>query len=500
VRLKLSWSSCLAALLLIPLFCLPALYNRHPVLYPDSVGYFHSGSAALDALAPVESAVEDLAEGKAHAASPLNRQASRPAEKTMAERSLDGTSTSRSPYYGVLLVVLTHLGGEWALPLVQVVLSIMAIMLAARHLGRPRTLALFSICAITGLVAGLGIFSTTIMPDVFAGLAILATALLITAFRSMSGKERCFWLTVLLASCLFHKANLATSAMLAMLGIGYCWLTARVDKVLAASLFGVLAAAVIGHMVVNIAVEKTSGRPPIQTPFLLARLVGDGTAEQYLRKHCPQAGYALCRFLPRMPMSENDFLWSSVPPKTVMKTAPVETQSAIAAQSNAIIRGVLTEFPLQQAKASSENAIRQLFDVGIREYGLGIAGMQKDDSAMAPILQAYSDSRIAEGSMPLGAMSTVMLIAYIAGFGALAALFFSRSRRMLPAQAWKIVGIVVTGIVINALISGVIAGVFDRYQGRVAWLIPFVALLLWYQRGWPTTTSPGERQSRPAPQ
>ena len=135
----------------------------------------------------------------------------------MAERSLDGTSTSRSPYYGVLLVILTRLGGEWALPLVQVALSIMAIMLAARHLGRPRALALFSICAATGLIAGLGIFSTTVMPDVFSGLAILATALLIAAFGSMSAKERCFWLVLLLGSCLFHKANLATSAMLAVL-------------------------------------------------------------------------------------------------------------------------------------------------------------------------------------------------------------------------------------------------------------------------------------------
>ena len=500
MRLALPWSKCLAALLLIPLFCLPALYNHHPVLYPDSVGYFHSGSAALEALEPAESAFVDMVEGKAHAAAPLSPPHADPAGKTMAERSLDGTSTSRSPYYGVLLVILTRLGGEWALPLVQVALSIMAIMLAARHLGRPRALALFSICAATGLIAGLGIFSTTVMPDVFSGLAILATALLIAAFGSMSAKERCFWLVLLLGSCLFHKANLATSAMLAVLGIGYCWLTARIDKIQAASLAGVLAAAVIGHMVVNVAVEKTSGRPPIQTPFLLARLVGDGTAEQYLRKHCPQAGYALCRFLPRMPMSENDFLWSSVPPKTVMKTASVETQSAIAAQSNAIIKGVLTEFPLQQAKASSENAIRQLFEVGVREYGLGISVMPKDDSAMLPILDAYSSSRIAQGSMPLDAISTVMLIAYLAGFGALAALFFSGSAQALPAQGWKIAGILIAGVVINALVSGVIAGVFDRYQGRVAWLIPFVALLLWHQRGWSTTISPGERRTRPVPQ
>ena len=159
MRLALPWSKCLAALLLIPLFCLPALYNHHPVLYPDSVGYFHSGSAALEALEPAESAFVDMVEAKAHAAAPLSSPHAHPAGKTMAERSLDGTSTSRSPYYGVLLVILTRLGGEWALPLVQVALSIMAIMLAARHLGRPRALALFSICAATGLIGGLGIFS-----------------------------------------------------------------------------------------------------------------------------------------------------------------------------------------------------------------------------------------------------------------------------------------------------------------------------------------------------
>lgn len=487
MRLLLPWGRFMAALLLVVIFCLPALYNRHPILYPDSVGYFHSGSAAIEVLVPLETALGGMIEGKANASS----QTEPPAEKTIEERSEDGTSTSRSPYYGATLVVLTRIGGEWALPLAQVLLSIIALFVAARHLGRPGRSALFVICAITGLIAGLGVFSTTVMPDVFAGLAILAVAVLLAGYQAISARERLFWLGLLLVSCLFHKANLAASAVLIVLGVVYLWLTARRDLRQTGWLFGTLVVAMLGHMLVNVVVEKASGRPPIQTPFLLARLVGDGTAERYLRKHCPQAGYALCAYLPRMPMTENDFLWSSTPPKTAMKTASVETQEAISRESDAILKGVLTEFPLEQARASAGNVLRQFFDVGVKEYGLGLGGVARNVPGMESILNAYADSRIAEKTMPLALISTVMLAAYLAGFAGLGAL--ALTKRALPRASLEITIFIVAGVIINAAVSGVIAGVFDRYQGRVAWLIPFVALLLWLQ--WRSATT----SARPAP-
>jgi hypothetical protein len=473
------------------IFCLPALYNRHPILYPDSVAYFHSGSAALETLTPVEAVMHEMVEGKAQANAPEDSQSHLLVEKTLEERSFDGTSTSRSPYYGATLVVLTGIGGEWALPLVQVLLSVIAIMIAARHVGRPRHGPLFAVCAASGLIAGLGIFSTTVMPDVFAGLAILAIAVLLAAFRDMSGRERAFWMALLLISCLFHKANLAASAVLTFLGIGYFWLTGRRDMAQTAALGGMIIAAMLGHTLVNVAVEKASGRAPVQTPFLLARLVGDGTAEQYLRKHCPRTSYALCQFLPRMPMTENDFLWNGVPPKTVMKTAPVETQEAITRESDAIIKGVLTEFPLQQALISTDNVLRQFFEVGVREYGVGVAWISKDVSGMQDVLRAYDGSRIAQHSMPLAAISIVILISYLAGFAGIGALAMGRDRRSIPRQSWEIATAIIVGVMINAAISGVIAGVFDRYQGRVAWLIPFVALLLWLQ--WRRATTNARR-------
>jgi hypothetical protein len=38
--------------------------------------------------------------------------------------------------------------------------------------------------------------------------------------------------------------------------------------------------------------------------------------------------------------------------------------------------------------------------------------------------------------------------------------------------------VLLAGIVANAVISGAISGVFDRYQGRVAWLALFGFLVL----------------------
>lgn len=469
--------------MLAVLFCLPALYNRHPLIYPDSVGYFSAGSAAIDAFLPSELSLS----APAHAMAPgaagntANPRHVRPPAKSMKDRAADGTSTSRSPYYGAVLVVLTRLGGEWGLALVQVLISVISLLLAARHLGKPKRIPLLLVAAATGLVAGLGIFSTTIMPDVFTGLAILALAILLTCFRSLSAVERAYWLLLLLVSCLFHKANLAASALLAMAALGYLWMTARRDIGLAAALLGTLVLAAFGHLVVNIAVEKTSGRPPVQTPFLLARLVGDGTAIAYLKQHCPERHYRLCDFLPRMPMTENDFLWGSIPPKTVMKTASVDDQAAISAEQQDIVNGVLAEYPFTQLKVSTGNFLRQLADVGVTEYGLAVDVPPGEEPGMETILENYKTSRVAEGTMPLDGLSIVMLAAYLAGFAGLIALLLSQSRANLPRQMWEIAAVLVAGVVINAAVSGVIAGVFDRYQGRVAWLIPFAAALLWIQ-------------------
>ena len=148
---------------------------------------------------------------------------------------------------------------------------------------------------------------------------------------------------------------------------------------------------------------EVTGKWPIQTPFALARLVGDGTAEPYLERACPTRHFATCDYLRKMPMRENDFLWSRDPEKSVMGLADRQTRAAIAAESDAIVWGTLMAYPLEELAAAAHNVLTQLGDVGVSEFAL----LPSDDVAPIPILRwaldHYRSTAIANGAMPLDA-------------------------------------------------------------------------------------------------
>ena len=106
--------------------------------------------------------------------------------------------------------------------------------------------------------------------------------------------EYAFWLAVIALACLYHKAHLAILAATLVLAAPLVWRRRGRDLLLLAGA-GLLAWA--GHMAVDVAVARATGKPPIAPPFFLVRLVGDGTAERYLRDVCPRRNLATCAFL-----------------------------------------------------------------------------------------------------------------------------------------------------------------------------------------------------------
>ncbi len=105
------------ALLLVGLL-LPAFVNRQPIMYPDSVGYFHSGYAAIK---------------QAKASLDAHRAGHAPAAPALTRQQSDGITTARSVYYGLTYVVGYVLGGVWALALGQALLTLACLALAAHR-------------------------------------------------------------------------------------------------------------------------------------------------------------------------------------------------------------------------------------------------------------------------------------------------------------------------------------------------------------------------------
>lgn len=463
----------------------PALFNGTIFLFPDSIGYFHAGEAGLNTMAhmlfPAAESGDMSASASADIASPLSVEAK------------DGISTSRSVYYGIPFVLLFTLGGEWALALLQTLIALVAMMAAFRRLAIP--VSLQPLVLLGTFLAGLGLFTTVAMPDFFAGLAVLALAMLLphpvaqdaedaNAVAAARGgpkpAEQWLWLALLLVSCLSHKGILA--AVAAMLGVYVAWhlLTDRRWRQLAGPLLVVIIA-MAAHMTVNIVVEKVAGQKPLQTPFTLARIVGDGTAQLYLEKNCPQAGYRMCAYLDRLPMSENTFLWSVDADKGIMSGLPLDDREAIRAEAGALVLATLSSYPLHQMGASISNLARQFVTVGVTEYAIGprpsLLKEPEANSALTGLIHRYEASLAGHWNWPFGLASTIMTITYL---GSLAALLVTLAQ--LRDTLWRnypqmeIIAWLMLGLLTNAAVSGVIGGVFDRYQGRVAWLAPLAVV------------------------
>ncbi len=445
------------------LLLLPALLNGSILLYPDSIGYFHAGRSALDA------AVRLLG-----LAGPGDTTGVLGAPRA-ADPSGDGVSTARSVYYGMPFVLLFRLGGAWALVVVQAVFVVVAIDRALPRLVAGGAGRLALVGAGLATLTGLGLFVGTAMPDVFTGLMLLALAMLLAPWR-LSRADLLWWLFVLLVGGLVHKANLATAVAVVGLAI-MVRLLRRGDGARLPAICGVLAIAIAGHLVVGLAVTRVAGRPAVDAPFLLARTVGDGTAKLYLDRHCPDPELALCRFRDRLPMTENDFLWSHDPAIGLLSAVSLADRIAITGQANRVVLGVVTEFPLVQARISASNFLRQLFTVGVTEYALGPLADPAQTPALADLMRRYPATPAGQHTLPFARISAVMLAAYVASLGMLVVTLVALRQRGGPvAPRLVAIGWIVAGVVVNAAVAGILAGVFDRYQGRVAWLLPLAAI------------------------
>lgn len=460
------------ALVALLAFLAPAMLNRGPILYPDTVGYFQAGRAATNLLH-----LEDRGTKSHHAPRTIGAR--------LGISTADGVSDARSVYYGAIFVLLWSLLGIWSLPVLQAVVAVAAVAGALRHLAPNATMAERWLVVVgIGLLAGAGAVASAVMPDIFAGLLILSVVMAGCYRATESRWEQALWVALGIASILFHKSHLLIALGLLAVFIAMGALARRIDWRGAALIAAMICIGGAGHVAVGLVAQR-AGLTLYSPPFLLARMIGDRTAEKYLRETCPQHQYESCRFLPAMPMTENQFLWNGAEHMDGFAAMSGEDKARIAAEQMPIVIGTLRTHGLEQMERSGAAAVRQFFTVGITEYAV----QPRDRSPRLPLysdLKAYSDSGIARRTMPLRPISLVMFGCYLLGWAVIVAAGAGlrrkqeanpRSNDMICATA-----LAMFGILGNAVICGMISGVFDRYQARVAWLVPLFAAAILLRR------------------
>lgn len=313
------------------------------------------------------------------------------------------------------------------------------------------------------------------MPDIFAGIAIAGSLALTVFFDRISLAVR-LGLAFLTAFCITaHSSHLliAFSTLLAG-GAANLWLkrVSMADALGKAFWFASpLVVAVIALLATSYAAFGEASLAPKRYPIQLARSVADGPGAWYLRDHCATEKYAICEvFGSNPPRKVNDFLWGH---NGVRYRATPAQMERIRAEESMIVRRAAMEYPSNQIGRSVRNSFAQFFEFGLKGLVFGETMLAGED----PTISTASDDRP-------GLRSAGEVVIYASFFGSV--LMLLHFRRRLKREEVAAISVAFIGLVANATVCGTLSGVTDRYQGRVAWVIPalasLIALRIWNER------------------
>lgn len=465
--------------------CWTAFVNGQPFFFADTTAYVRGVDVAVQKAVGIATVWSGTG-GAGQETDPSVQPAPAPKTQSLSSVNENAVLAGRSVYYGALLYAGHIAGGFWLTVLAQAFFIAASIFLTIRaFFGDALGRSIFAIGALA-ILTPISFFVAYLMPDVFAGIAILACVNLLVFPTRLRRFELMFWFAALALAFAFHSSHLLTGLAFAAFAVVWAVLHGGIERwrafaiLLAAILTGILAESVF-----NIAVTKIIGMPPIRPPFLMARVIEDGPGYQYLKEACPQKHYAVCAFVDRLPLTSDDFLWNSTPRIGVFAVADAATRRALSAEQMAFVAAVIAFDPVGQFAASLRNGLKQLGMFGLTEFNYGEGARSYFAAKLPPsYLDAMTQTLAYKEAMPTLTLSWVVYGTVLVSICLVLSmqLFAGAGRIPVAPEFFVFTVLILAGIVVNALVCGALSSPHDRYQARVVWLIPLLALIYEFGR------------------
>ena len=438
------------------MLCWPTLINQGAVLvFPDTRSYYVAGRAAL------AKAVAMLA--SAATGSPANGS---PNSGAM-DRAIQQARMVRSVFYSLFTYISGDLLSLWLAVAIQALLlaAVLRLLFDLMCPRRPRWHA-------TGFIAALALFTTaswvasSAMPDVFTPIAALCTIVVLLFWDRLNIVSRVGLFAAIALGCVMHLSNppmvLAVLAAAAALHIPRLWRDRSryllVSAAIAVALGATLAASVIGF--------KQWTLTPNAPPFLLARSLDDGPGKLYLRAHCPQIGLDMCHHLDRLDVGDDDFIWHE---NGVYSAVPLDEAAVLRTEDKRIYLAAAREHPWMQLRAIVANSLQQLGLFTLREYL--VPSYAYADATHPPDLFTMYIRPFDPVWQKYLAVPEYLIV--VAGLFYAGLLWARGALGKIDRSAFMLV---LTAAVANAVVCA-FSIPSPRYEARVIWLIPMIALL-----------------------
>lgn len=423
----------------------PAFLNRFPLLFPDSMTYVVAG-------------------------------------RIIARRIfLHETSTyygMRSRIYSLVIFPFHWNVVLWPVAALQALIAAYVIWLVVRSVVTRQTILWYLVlCAVLSLLTSVSWYAVLILPDILGPVFYLCVYLIVFARESLSRAERALLMVIMWWTVASHGSHLVVALGLCALLILLLIFHPRImEHRWRAAITVIVILLITAATQIGLNAFLT-GRPSLNgdwPPVLTARIIVDGPGREYLETHCPAAKLALCEDVHNLPDTADDFLWSD---DGIWGKASDEKQQQLKREEMRFVIASVRAYPLEQLKKSAANFGEQLITVGLDDLGSNNWVLSELNSEMPGQKLIYEQSLQIRDALPLKFFSSVQEWTVIASLVLIAA-FIPYVWHRRPMRIMGLGMIIISAVVMNALVTGVLSGVETRYQSRVIWLLPLLGGIL----------------------
>lgn len=465
-RVGLDWQIAGRTGFIALLLLWPLIIFGSPAYFSDSLSYYKGGRAAV-AFVESKLGVESTPSQPRAKPAPIDAPppGSAPPANAVAAPEVAEAKGARSVLYSVAAYVLGAPRGSLLLLAVGQALAtafIIAVAMGVAGVRRAWHIAVIGILMACATPAACVAMLT--VPDIWAGLLIAAlVCITVTGERLSVGIKMAL---VMLAgfAVTSHLSHPPIAAGLFVLGGLWLWFgpdrrPRMIAWLLAPLVLGVAATVVSGYIgfgTVSLAAKRF--------PLALARSVEDGPARWYLESHCATKRYAVCEvFGNKMPRTVPEFMWE---PNGLDGRATAEQMDRIRDEEQEILVEAARAYPSEQTNAVIRNIALQTITFGFNatrfenRVELDAAGMPHMITGERPYPHL------------IHALEWLSVLTAFAGI-----VWIGWHFRTLTTKQRAAAFLVIAGIAGNDVVCAVFSGVADRYQARVIWLVPLLALL-----------------------
>lgn len=431
----------------------PLIVYGGPSYISDSSSYYRGGEVAWERVSQLvwpKSAPEVSVGGAA-------AQAGDPASKAVGVRSL---------VYSAAAFILAWPGTSMLLFMVaQTLVAALLMWWVLRATGATGWWPVAGVPLLLALASSFPVFATLATPDLWAGLLVLCLLLLTVFWDQLHKLERLFASAVLA----FAVASHASHILLAIAALGVLATLALVRRLIRPAWLSSLslarpAAALAAGLAISFAsglVAFGEASPvPKRYPYALARAIEDGPAKWYLEENCPRLHYAVCELFPAgIPSGVGDFLWAE---NGIAQRATPEQMERIRNEEPEILSRAFAAYPWFQLQASTRNVARQVAQITISPAVY--QGRYLDPTGHMQTHPTRPTS--------LGWHEWVQGVAVIVSL-----IVFALCWRGLSTPLRLAVTATVFLVITNDLICAILSAPDTRYQTRMLWVAPVLAVI-----------------------